>query len=199
MLAPEVEVALILVSLALSIFGVWACIRDTLTGRMKPNRVSWFLWALAPMIGAAAAASSGAELSSYSRTLLAGIMPALVFAASFYNTQSYWKTSRFDIACGVTALAAIVAWGLAESPRAAIILSATADGLAAIPTVVKAWRHPETETGAIYITGFLSVALIFPTVTVWSVENYLFPLYLVVINLVLIAAVYRPRWAKERS
>jgi hypothetical protein len=145
--------------------------------------VSWFLWATAPIIGAAAAASAGADISSYARTLLAGIMPGLVFLASFYNPQSFWKTTWFDIVCGLTAILALVAWVLAESPRSAIVLSATADGFASIPTIIKAWRHPETETGTIYVTTLLSVALIFPTVTVWSLENYLFPLYLVVINL----------------
>ena len=157
MVSPTVEAALIVVSVALSIFGAWACIRDTVAGRTKPNRVSWFLWAAAPMIGAAAAASAGADLSSYARTLLAGIMPGLVFLASFYNPQSYWKTTWFDIVCGITAVLALVAWVLAESPRAAIVLSATADGFASIPTIVKAWRHPETETGTIYVTTLVSV------------------------------------------
>ncbi len=192
MVSASVETTLIIVSVALSIYGAWACIRDTLAGRTKPNRVSWLLWALAPMIGAAAAATSGAEFSSYSRTLLAGIMPGLVLIASFCNAQSYWKTSRFDIACGLTAVAALLAWVFAESPRSAIILSAAADGFASIPTILKAWRYPETETGTIYVTTLLSVALIFPTVTVWNLENYLFPLYLIVLNIILIAAVYRP-------
>lgn len=199
MVSTSIEHGLIVVSIALSIFGAWAYIRDTVAGRTKPNRVSWFLWALAPMIGAAAAASSGAELSSYSRTLLAGIMPALVFLVSFYNPQSYWKTSWFDAACGITAVAALIAWVLADSPRSAIVLAATADGLASIPTLTKAWRHPETETGTIYLTALLSVALVFPTVTVWSLENYLFPLYLVAINLILVIAIYRPRSASPAS
>ncbi|MFM1849049.1 MAG: hypothetical protein RL417_2523 [Pseudomonadota bacterium] len=184
---------LIVLSVALSIIGAWACVRDTLAGKTKPNRVSWFLWALAPIIGAAAAAAAGGEFASYGRTLLAGIMPGLVFIASFYNSQSYWKTTRFDIFCAVTAVAALIAWGFAHSPLTAIVLSTAADGFASIPTVVKAWRHPETETGMIYLTTLLSVGLVFPTISAWTLENYLFPVYLVAINIILVWAVYRPR------
>lgn len=39
---------LVMVSAAVSIGGASAYIRDTLKGTTKPNRVSWFLWALAP-------------------------------------------------------------------------------------------------------------------------------------------------------
>ena len=41
---------LVVVSAVLMFVGGYACVRDTLSGNTKPNRVSWFLWALAPLI-----------------------------------------------------------------------------------------------------------------------------------------------------
>ncbi len=44
---------LVVVSGLLMVWGGYGYLRDTLAGRTKPNRVSWSLWALAPLISLA--------------------------------------------------------------------------------------------------------------------------------------------------
>lgn len=79
---------LVVLSALISIAGSFAYIRDTLKGRSKPNRVSWGMWALAPLIGTAAALSAHADIWATVRIFLAGFLPLLVFLASFINPQS---------------------------------------------------------------------------------------------------------------
>jgi len=40
-------------------FGILPYLINTLKGKTKPNKVSWLIWAVAPLIGAAAAFSAG--------------------------------------------------------------------------------------------------------------------------------------------
>lgn len=157
------------------------------------------MWALVALIGTGAALSAGADLWGTARIFLAGFIPLLVFVASFINKNSYWKLSFFDAVCGFFSLVALVCWGLAESPRIAILLAAIGDGFAALPTVVKTWRYPETETGTTFVASLISVLLVLPSIPVWNIENASFQVYLIVINTALVIAAYRQRFFKARN
>lgn len=184
---------LVILSALISLGGSAVYIRDTLTGKTKPNRVSWFLWAAAPLLGVGAALSIQADPWAVARVFLAGFVPLMIFTASFLNKNSYWKLTRFDIACGVIAIFALILWGFADSPRLAILFLALADGFAALPTLIKAWRFPETETGITYLMSFISVLLIIPSIPAWNIENSAFPIYLLVVNGALALFVFRKR------
>jgi hypothetical protein len=182
---------LVILSALISMAGASVYIRDTLAGKTQPNRVTWSLWATAPLIGAAAAVASGADVWAVVRVFFAGFMPLLVFLASFVNRRSYWRLNRFDLGCGAMSIAALVVWAAADSPQLAILLAAAADGFAAIPTLTKAWRFPETETGAMFIGSFLSSMLVMPSIPVWNIENAAFTIYLALASALMLVAIYR--------
>ncbi len=184
---------LVILSAIISVGGAYAYIRDTIAGKTKPNRVSWSMWALAPLIGTGAAWSSNADIWATVLTFLAGFLPLLVVLSSFANRQSYWKMTTCDVLCGVLSLSALLFWTIADSPRAAIVLAASGDCLAALPTVIKAWRYPETETGVTYLASFVSVVLVIPSIPVWNIENSAFQIYLLLVNTLLLVAVYRKK------
>ena len=182
---------LVLLSALISIAGAFAYIRDTLRGKTKPNRVSWSLWALSPLIGTAAALSAHADIWVTIPIFLAGFLPLLVFIASFINKQSYWKLTFFDFLCGTCSVLALIIWGLIDSPRLAILLAAMGDGFATIPTLRKAWKFPETETKLTYVASFVSVLLIIPSIPKWNIENSAFQIYLLIANSLLLFCMYR--------
>lgn len=193
LLAMDWTHVLVLVSAAISVYGSAAYIRDTLKGTTKPNRVSFGLWALAPLIGTAAALSADADGWATVRIFMSGLMPLLIFLASFINPQSFWKLTTFDFLCGAFSVLALIIWVLADSPIMAILFAAIADGFATIPTLVKAWKYPETETGITYVMSFIAAIIIIPAIPVWNIENAAFQIYLLVANTLLMLAVYRKR------
>ncbi len=98
---------LVLISTAISMSGAFAYIRDMFSGKTKPNRVTWGLWAFAPLIGTGAALAAHADAWSTVRIFVSGFGPLLVFLSTFAAPQSYWKLSRFDHACGGLSLVAL--------------------------------------------------------------------------------------------
>lgn len=182
---------LVILSALISFGGAYAYIRDTLSGKSRPNRVSWSMWALAPLIGTAAALASDADFWATVRIFLAGFLPLLVFLASFANPQSYWKLTSFDVICGFLSLVALFVWGAVDSPRITILLAAFADGFAAFPTLIKAWKYPETETGITYVAFLVSVVLVIPSIPVWTIENLAFQIYLLTGNALMLFCIYR--------
>lgn len=184
---------LIIISAAINLLGAFAYIRDTVAGRTKPNRVSWLMWTLAPFIGTAAAYAAGADFWSALRIFIVGFPPLLILITSFLNGQSYWRLNSFDLLCGALSLLALLIWGFADSPRSAVLLAVIADGFACLPTVIKAWRYPETETGSAYIASFVGAIIVIPAVPLWNIENAAFQIYLLIGNALLLFCVYR-KW-----
>ncbi|MEM7207889.1 MAG: hypothetical protein AAF434_08710 [Pseudomonadota bacterium] len=182
---------LVIVSALVMIWGGYAYFRDTLRGVTKPNRVSWFMWALAPLVSIGAAFSADADVWASVRVIVGGVVPALVFLASFINKNSYWALTRFDLACGAFSLLALVFWGIADSPLVAILLATAANTFATIPTFIKAWNYPESETRLTFITSFLSAVIIVPAIPVWTIENAAFQLGLILTTASLLFAVFR--------
>jgi len=191
MLDPEVNQALVIISTVMMLVGAYPYLIDTLSGHTKPNRVSWFMWALAPSISAGAAISVGADFDSLIRVIIGGFVPMVIFVASFVNRQSYWRLTRFDLGCGLLSFLALIFWGLVDSPSVAILFAATGNTLASVPTFLKAWRYPETETRITYVTSFLSVAIILPVIPDWNIENAAFQTMLLLSTGLLLFAVFR--------
>ena len=182
---------LVVVSVLLMVWGAYDYLRDTLAGKTKPNRVSWSLWALAPLISLGAAFDADADVWASIRVLVGGIVPAVIFFASFINKNSYWRLGRFDWFCGGLSVAALVFWQLADSPLVAVLLATTANTLATVPTFVKAWNYPETESRLIFITSFISAILIIPAIPVWTIANSAFQIGLMLTTGALLVAIYR--------
>ena len=55
---------------------------DTVRGKIKPNKVSWFLWSLAPLIAFAAEVKQGVGIQSLT-TFIVGFVPLIIFIASW--------------------------------------------------------------------------------------------------------------------
>ena len=183
--------SLVIISTLLMLWGGYAYFRDTLAGRTKPNRVSWFLWALAPLVSFSAAFSVDADIWASVRVLVGGVVPAVIFLGSFANRKSYWQLTWFDWFCGSLSLTALLFWQLASSPLIAVLLATAANTFASIPTFIKAWNFPETETRLIFINCFLSAVLIIPAIPVWNVANSAFQIGLMLTTGALLVAVYR--------
>lgn len=178
----------VLVGAALSIIGSISYAILTWRGLVRPNRVSWFLWAAAPLIGFAAQLDSGVGVAAVS-TLAIGVGPMIILAASFANTASYWNLTRFDISCGVVSAAALVLWLSFDDPVLAVLTALLADLIGGIPTIVKAWREPGTERSVVYIFCAMNGIIALLALQQWSAAHYAFPVYLVFLGLGLTAIV----------
>jgi len=187
---------LVLISFVLCAIGSLSYIRDTLRGTTKPNRVSWALWAFAPLAGSYIAASHGADPWAVVRSFAAGFFPLIIFICSFVNPSSYWRLGWFDYICAGLSLFSFYIWLGLDAPRAAILFLVLADLLASLPVVLKAWKYPETETGFIYLIGIPIFLLNVPAIQEWNVENGAFQIYLLALNATLTCLTYRRNSAK---
>jgi len=154
---------------------------DTITGKAKPNRVTWFLWGLFPMIIFVAQRAQGVEGLSWA-TFAAGFTPLLILLASFINKEAYWKTEPKDYYLMGAAIAGIILWALTDNPNLALIFSLLADIFAGLPTFIKAYKYPETESWVAYAISTLGFGISVLAIQTYTFENYAFVIYLFLMN-----------------
>ena len=154
---------------------------ETIIGKAKPNRVTWLLWGLFPMVIFIAQRAQGVEGLSWA-SFVAGFTPILILLASFLNKKAYWKTQPRDYYLMAAAVAGIVLWALTDDPNLAILFALVADLLAGLPTVIKSYRHPETESWIAYAISTLGFGMGVLAIQTFTFENYAFIGYLFLLN-----------------
>lgn len=164
-----------LINLSGTMYYVVAVLRR----RVRPNRMTWSLWALAPLITFAAQLSEGVGVAS-TLTLAVGVGPIFVILASFISRDAYWAMLPFDWACGSLSVSALVLWWFTGSGAVAVALSIVADAFAALPTLVKAWRRPETENTLAYVLGSVGAFTTLLSVDALTFESAAFALYVTI-------------------
>jgi hypothetical protein len=166
----------------------------TLRGETSPNRVSWFIWALAPLIATAAQLTGGVGLSTLI-VFLSGLGPLVIFLCSFVNPKAYWRTSGFDYVCGGLAVCGLILWYSTRNQDLAIVFSILIDFLAGVPTLRKAYDHPESENGATYVLGFVASVIALLCVQQQTFTGYGFTGYLIMLYALLCFAIYKKRFS----
>ena len=72
-----------------------------------------------------------------------------------------------------------VVWLVTRNGVLAISAAIAADFLAGIPTVMKSWTHPETETVYSYLGAVISMAIVLLTIQDWTFDVAAFPIFIV--------------------
>lgn len=164
----------------ISFIGILSYLISTIRGKTKPNRVTWFLWALAPLVAFSAEIKEGVGIQAL-MTFMVGFNPLLIFLASFINKKSVWKLRRLDFIYGAISLFGLFLWYITKNGNFAIFFAIVADGMAAIPTLVKSYRFPETENYHVFLAAAISAAITLSTIEIWNFAHFGFPLYILIL------------------
>lgn len=171
----------IYLGIVLQSWGGLSYLIGTIKGSVKPNKVSWLLWSIAPLIAFFAMIKQDVGVEAWA-TFIVGFIPLLVFVASFLNKKATWEITKLDIVCGALSVVGLVLWMITKIGNVAILFSILADGLAAFPTVVKSFNEPETEDHMAYTLGIPNAAIALLILDEWNFENWGFPLYLLILS-----------------
>jgi hypothetical protein len=168
---------------------------DTAKGKVQPNRVSWLLWTIAPLIAFAAEFVQHTNFRVSLLTFAVGFGPLIVIITSFANHKAYWKLTRFDAFCGSISVLALIFWAITGKGDVAIFFSIMSDLFAAIPTIVKSYTHPKSESALAFVTSIIGAGITLLTIQKghWTFASYGFPLYILVVTTIISTLILFPR------
>ncbi|MQW24007.1 MULTISPECIES: hypothetical protein [unclassified Lactococcus] len=170
----------------------------TIKGRLKPNRMSWFLWSLAPFIAVVASLSTQFSWTQLP-VFMSGMMPFLIFIGTFFSKEKYFELTRLDILCALTAILALVGWGLSKDANIAIILSIVSDAIGGIPTLVNAIKHPRNESPLPFASGLVATLSGAVAIQTFTFSEIAFPIYLVILDVTMTIVTSRKYFSKKQK
>jgi hypothetical protein len=145
--------ALGIFSAMLFLIGDFPYLTDTLKGKTKPQRVTWGVAFLLNSIGLANQYASGADNSLWLFGAAVIATGAIFIASIFKGVGGY---SKLDIFAVVTTILGVFLWIIFDSPLMSIISILFIVEISLVPTIVKAKKHPESETKIAWLLGSIS-------------------------------------------
>ena len=181
-----------IIGVLLTFAGYSAYIYSIFKGETRPHPFSWSIWGVLTAIGFFAQISDNAGPGAWVTGLSAIITFVIAFLgilkrADIQITKSDWITF-------FAAMCAIPLWLVMETPLYSVILITTIDAIAFYPTFAKTWRRHEQELAFEHVMAALKFIFSLFALTNYSVITVLYPLSLVVMNILfLIMQFYRKR------
>lgn len=187
---------IIFLAISLNLIGHILYIRSIVHGHAKPNVISWSIWMIAPFIGVFFQLKAGAGLSVLP-VFMAGFGPLIIMIAAVLTKNALWKINIFDMICGFFSLIALVLYIFTHNLAASILFAILSDFLAFIPTYIKGWKFPGSESSHAYSWAILSNIVGLLIIKNWSFTIYSFGLYLVLANIAMILILFRKKIFKS--
>lgn len=147
---------------------------DMFSAGVRPNRVSWFVWALIGGI----LYFSHQEAGGYSSSWVPLAQFALVLITFIFSLrwgEGGWK--KLDLYCLFASIVAVILWQVLDATWIALML-VFADLAAAIPSFSKAWRDPASESKLAWALSTLANVINLFAITHWQSLEVIYPVYL---------------------
>jgi hypothetical protein len=125
----------------------------TIQGWVVPNRATWTVWFVQDVLIASSAIMAGVGPAAV-MPVIWGLGAAIVLILSLTKGTRGTFTGLEKSCLGLSGLG-ILLWATTGSPRLALVASVSAAFIGGVPTVVKAWAKPWTET----MSGWLLLIL----------------------------------------
>ena len=91
-------------------------------------------------------------------------------------------TQKLDIFCVLGAVAGIVGWVITRNPHVALYLSIFASACGFMPTIKKAYLHPETENTLSWSMAGVAAVLNVLAVSNWAFYNASYPIFILLFD-----------------
>lgn len=184
-----------IIAMVIALIGYIPYIRDCIKGKNKPHVISWFIWALVSFIAFGIQLLNKGGAGSYIN-LFMGIICTIIF---FFGLKNGTKDiTKVDWIAFSLALVAIVLWLVVKQPLLSIILVVFIDMMSFLPTILKAWKNPYTETVITYGLSGVKNGLSIYALSTYSLVIVMYPAYALIANLLFVGMlILRKRVVKK--
>lgn len=186
-----------IIAMIIALIGYIPYIRDCIRGKNKPHVISWFIWVLVSFIAFGIQLLNKGGIGSFIN-LFMGVICVTIF---FFGLKNGTKNiTRVDWVAFSLALIAIVLWLVVKQPLLSIILVVFIDMMSFLPTILKAWKNPYTETVITYGLSGVKNGLSIYALSTYSLTNIIYPVYSLIANFLFVGMlILRKRVFKKKG
>ncbi|PID32765.1 hypothetical protein CR956_00745 [Candidatus Saccharibacteria bacterium] len=144
-------------------------------GKVKPERVSWFVWLLLGVVYLWSAIIEGGAVLFTASALIG---PVLIFLLSF--KYGVGGKNSVDMVMLVLALGAIGLMITTDDSFWSIVMALVADAIAGVLTIVKLHKDPSSESRLAWTLSATSSLFAIISLQTFTFESLAFPVYLLI-------------------
>jgi hypothetical protein len=145
----QIKLILGITSLILTLLSYVPYVKDILKNKTRPHLYTWVVWAVVTFIAFGLQVSHSAGPGAF-MTFAAGLACFLVIALGVIKKVEI-KITKIDSLFLVLSIISVVLWLWVEKPVLSTILVALTSFLAFVPTIIKSWQDPFSETVSFYV------------------------------------------------
>jgi hypothetical protein len=170
---------------ALSFVGFLLYSRSIVLGNIQPNRATWIILTIVGLVLALSYYASGARETMWVPVSYV-LGPLVVMILSIKYGEGGW--SRLDRISFVGAALSLVLWWVSGKAAVALAMNIAIDFFGILPTIVKSYQRPDGEDSVVW-----GIDVIASGINLLAVKNptfaiLVYPMYMVVMNIVVVAA-----------
>ncbi len=165
-------------------------IKDIHQGKAHPHVLSWLGWTFITALGASAMFAEGS-------TWVVGILWAnalncfIIAAYSVIKRVGVWSTGTYDYIFFGLGILGLILWQVLDMPVIALVCAIIADLSFGLPTIIKTYKDPSSETSFIWITASISGLFALFAIQTFTFHEVAYPLYLFIYDTIVLALVLR--------
>lgn len=161
-----------------------------------PNKATWIVWAVLGAVIAASYYYAGAVESAWVPIAYAfGIFVIAILSLKY--GQEGW--TRLDKGCLAGAALGLVLWGLTGEAVSALYLATIVDAAGSLPTIRKTYGDPKSESRAAWILFSVAAVLNLFAIREWTLSSASYPVYLVILDAVMLWLIFRKSAGEEKQ
>ena len=164
----------------------------------RPHVLSWLGWSFITFIGASAMMAEGSTWASaiiWANTLAC----FTIVIYSIIRRAGVWSTTVYDYVFFGLGLIGLVLWQTLNMLVIAIVCAILADLFFGLPTIIKTYKNPASETRLVWVAAATSGFLGLFALRVFSFHEVAYPIYLFMYDTTLLLLVLRIITAKNRN
>jgi hypothetical protein len=169
------------ISILITLYTGWRYIPEILKWKIKPHAFSWLPWTILAGIAFVIQIQNGEDIWWFGALAWSTLVCGIIFLLSLKYWEKHITTS--DKLSLVGSLILIVFWITTKDDLLALMLICLIDIFSFYPTWRKSWKKPNEENISMYslssLKSFLSIFALQNLILV----NWLYPLFLALINL----------------
>jgi hypothetical protein len=175
------------IALMLNLIGYIPYIRDIFRHIVRPHRVTWGIWTILTAIAAVNQIKNG---GGYSSLFFVSTTILVTFTFLLSLRFGLGGASKLDRICLALTIGLFVYWASVHDTRFSTLIAVIIDGIAAIPTLVKTFYRPETETYPQWVLAGLGGLFTLFAVTRLDWALLVYPAYVFLMNGVIVGTKY---------
>lgn len=163
-----------------SIFLLVGCIpylRDIHKNNAQPHVLSWMGWGFITALGAFAMLADGSGWNVailFTNTFVCFLVA--IYSAIRHN--GVWSTTVFDYIFFGIGILGLILWKILDLPIVALVCAIIADFSFGIPTIIKTFKNPESETWFPWFMSMMAGLFSLLAIHAFTFHEVGYPLYL---------------------